>query len=259
MEEDLRKLSFFEMQSRIWTDERKIDEQSLVIDALRSESKAAKEKPATPYTTTEGDVETWHNLPVLVPVGLIPEGRTPCEVRSLLVPYIAEWLSHNGDVMAPAMGCNISNERGGSLRILLADKPAPVDPPLFEVGKCYKNRRGEIRGPLRATLQCSGNAATHPLSDVSWVYMLNGDRSKFHGGDHSFDLIPGPVDPPPTWTPPQSLPDGVYAWLGRGMEKNGEFMGVPSAFPKSYRDWSDPPKVGRWRVENGTATWLGES
>ena len=120
-----------------------------------------------PIKITEGDIDTWHNLPVLVPVGLIPEGRTPCEVRGFSLD--------------------------GDLRVILADKPA--------------------------------------------------------------------VDPPPTWVPPVSLPDGPYRWEQERTRLQSNVDGVcvwadynPSG---SYKDWTDP-KSGRWQVTNGTATWLGE-
>ena len=78
-----------------------------------------------PYKTAIGDIETWHNLPALVPVGLIPEGRTPCEVRSLGLPFEHDWINASGCV-SPAHEAAASCLDG--LRILLADKPA-VDPP----------------------------------------------------------------------------------------------------------------------------------
>ena len=80
---------------------------------------------ARPCKTTENGIETWHNLPVLVPVGLIPEERTPCEVRSLSLPFPYQWIGSGNQVNQPA---NATPSWNSDLRILLADKPA-VDPP----------------------------------------------------------------------------------------------------------------------------------
>jgi hypothetical protein len=170
-----------------------------------------------PIKITDGDIETWHNLPVLVPVGLIPEGRVPCEVRGFSLD--------------------------GDLRILLADKPAP----LFEVGKCYKNRLGEIRGPI-----CRTSDAT--ISDGERSYNNSGRFALF--SEHEFDLIQPAVDPPPTWVPWPWLPDGEYKTAGMLLCGSGVSMNF--GYAKQLRGYTSDPAPGRWRVTNGTATWLVE-
>ena len=61
------------------------------------------------------------------------------------------------------------------------------------------------------------------------------------------------------WTPPASLPDGEYEWNGTTIG-----CGVPHVIYRDcaktlYRDWSDPPRIGLWRVEDGAATYLGNT
>ena len=204
-----------------------------------------------PYKVTIGDVETWHNLPVLVPVGLIPTGRTPCEVRSYALPFQSEWMSPRGGLMNASM---VRNQVDcGLLSILLADKTTQR----FEIGKYYKNRRGEIRGPLeKSTSRACGNEKTHPLSDGGLVYTLDGDRKKFDPNGMS-DLVPGAVDPPPTWVPWPWLPDGEYSIRGNGLMGCGQSfcLGVV----RKWRGYTSDPPIGRWQVTSGTATYLGEA
>lgn len=63
--------------------------------------------------------------------------------------------------------------------------------------------------------------------------------------------------PRPTWKPPASLNPGMYEWNGITLSDTG----FESEWAKkSLRDWTDPPTLGYWQVnEDGTATYLGES
>jgi hypothetical protein len=201
------------------------------IDFLRDvcASQAAmigKFNKGEPIKITDGDIETWHNLPVLVPVGLIPEGRTPCEVRGFSLD--------------------------GDLRILLADRPAPQ----FELGKHYKNRRGEIHGPLKQTPAHHSYAKTHPLFCRGWTWTLDGICQSDGKTIDDDSLAPGAVDPPPTWIPWPWLPDGEYKTAGMLLCGSGVSMNL--GYAKQLRGYTSDPAPGRWKVTNGTATWLGE-
>ena len=210
----------------------------------------AKVEFGKPYKITIDDIETWHNLPVLVPVGLIPEGRTPCEVRSYALQYPHEWIDDNRQLAPATTSKNLA--QAGTLNILLADKPAPQ----FEVGKCYKNRRGELRGPLKQTPKHHSYVKTHPLFFRGWTWTLDGichDDGKTIDDD---SLAPGAVDPPPTWVPWPWLPDGEYR--GHHGFVSGAGVCMNTTYAASLRGYTSDPALGRWQVTNGTATWLGE-
>lgn len=148
--------------------------------------------PPTPngvHKVDNGDgTETWHGLPVVVPVGLVPDGETPVEVRSRdVIPATGSVraIKYNGEV-----GDVRQSSHGlGDLRIILAAKPQPV-----------------------------------------------------------------------TWTPPASLSDGDYKWNGSHFSKIGKEFCVSKSggMAVMFRDWTDPPRCGLYKVESGTATWSGE-
>jgi hypothetical protein len=137
------------------------------------------------------------------------------------------------------------------------DKPAPVDPPVFEVGKYYRNKRGVVIGPLM-----TGPNELRPLAAHNRDYTTEG---KYYDGRPSDkDLLPGAVDPPPAWTPPASLPDGDYQWNGTSLGmigRTGCFHSTSEGLPDEWRPYRDltAPKVGRWRVTSGKAEWLGDA
>lgn len=65
------------------------------------------------------------------------------------------------------------------------------------------------------------------------------------------------------WKCPASIPDGEYNWSGSFFGVVGENinfnLGTPNSFVPVYRDWTDPPKCGVWRVvEPGKAVWVRE-
>lgn len=134
----------------------------------------------TRYINGDG-TETFHGLPVTVPVGLVPADETPCEVRSYAIPFVTRWVSKNCGVAEPSP--IIASE--GNLAIMLADKPNP-----------------------------------------------------------------------PEWIPPASLGDGEYTFGTCGLRRERPlfWLGSPAGV---LRDWTDPPCLGRWQVENGKATYLG--
>lgn len=68
--------------------------------------------------------ETWYGLPVVVPVGLIPDDETPVDVRSLSQGIERRLISSGGNVMPDGISGGV--QRKGDLRIILADKPQPV-------------------------------------------------------------------------------------------------------------------------------------
>lgn len=61
--------------------------------------------------------------------------------------------------------------------------------------------------------------------------------------------------PKPQWTPPASLKPGRYRWAGNlvGVSTDPEWP------RRIFRDWTDPPAVGWWQVnEDGSSTFEGE-
>jgi hypothetical protein len=77
--------------------------------------------------------------------------------------------------------------------------------------------------------------------------------------DYAIDKLddePAPI----AWIPPASLSSGEYKWNGSHFTKFGEAFCISKSggIPVMFRDWIDPPKPGRYKVENGNATWLGE-
>ena len=69
------------------------------------------------------------------------------------------------------------------------------------------------------------------------------------------------LEPLPQWNPPASMPNGEYKVEGNCMYPEGYFwVGHCVRFEhmaKGYRDWTAPPAEGRWKIENGKATYLG--
>lgn len=175
--EDLRKLSFFETQSRIECSERRITEQERTIESLRSELKAAQD----------------------------------------------------------------------SLAKLEAN-------PVFEFGKCYRMRGGAISQPLRPNDK-KNPSPEYPFCDGRWCFRADGRLQ--HGADCEFDILPGAVEPLPTWTPPASLKDGVVSISDSWIHLEGEFSWGLKHAHGVLRDFVKPAN-GRWKVENGKATYLGE-
>jgi hypothetical protein len=68
--------------------------------------------------------ETWYGLPVVVPVGLVPDDETPVEVRSLCLPITSRFIAESGRVEDP-VNCR-TDEDPAELCIILGRKPQPV-------------------------------------------------------------------------------------------------------------------------------------
>lgn len=68
------------------------------------------------------ECERIKGLDVIVPVGLIPDGEEPKEVRSCRLPYLSRWISNTvqGPVLTTLDGCDYA------LRMLLVDKSATL-------------------------------------------------------------------------------------------------------------------------------------
>lgn len=131
------------------------------------------------------------------------------------------------------------------------DSLAKIESPVFEVGKCYRNKRGEIRGPLVAW-----NDEPFIYRDVATKQTFDANGMRFHNDPSSFDLTPGPVEPPPTWMPHAFLPNGEYKIDA------SHIMGVvhmSHSYAELLNGHTTKPTPGRWKVANGTATYLGES
>lgn len=141
-----------------------------------------------------------------------------------------------------------------SLANLEAKKEAK-SPPLFEVGKCYRNRRGHVVGPL-----LSNGGGEYPFSCGHRTYTARGTVFLILGATDD-DLLPGPVEPVPTWTPPFSLPDGGYRFSCKSLytPSGGMCLGGQDAAITLFKDFTDPPRDGLWQVKDGKATYLGEA
>lgn len=96
----------------------------------------------------------------------------------------------------------------------------------------------EVRKPQKGDIvELSGLATSKVVAAVDATYTI--------------------LTPRPIWKPPASLMPGEYTWNGRVLLGLCCVFGLPS---RMLRGWTDPPRVGRWRVnEDGTATFLGES
>jgi hypothetical protein len=68
--------------------------------------------------------ETWHGLPVVVPVGLVPDGEVPVEVRSICLPITSRFIVEGGRVEDP-VNCR-TDEDPAELCILLGRKPPTI-------------------------------------------------------------------------------------------------------------------------------------
>lgn len=65
--------------------------------------------------------ETWYGLPVVVPVGLIPDDETPVEVRSRGLELSGRWMNWKGAI--GVRGPLNDKKFPGEFRLLLAAKP----------------------------------------------------------------------------------------------------------------------------------------
>ena len=102
-----------------------VDAMTDCIDATHKATRITR----TRETIDGVECERIKGLDVIVPVGLIPDGEEPAEVRSYLLPFPLRWLNDGGEEMLPinssTYGCD------GDLAVLLADKPAPAPTPTW--------------------------------------------------------------------------------------------------------------------------------
>ncbi len=83
------------------------------------------DEPSGVRKVDNGDgAETWYGLPVVVPVGLVPDDETPVEVRSLCLPITSRFIAESGRVEDP-VNCR-TDEDTAELCIILGRKPQPV-------------------------------------------------------------------------------------------------------------------------------------
>lgn len=198
------------------------------------------------YTDSAG-IRTYRGLPVVVPVGLVPEGETPIRVGrpSTTERFVSEAAKSYATTNAYQP---YFDDHPFAIRIILTDKPQT---PLFELGKCYRNKLGEVRGPLSANDNCEWC-----LCDGARSYRSSGSWDP-DGLPDELDLLPGEVAPVPTWTPWPWLPDGEYRVSTLGIETRGIYMDL--SYAARLRGFTERPPIGRWSVASGVATWLGEA
>lgn len=159
------------------------------------------------------------------------------------------------------------NTRGvlESLRAEMKDEQdalkAVPEPPLFEVGKCYRNKRGELRGPLERKIGELFVWKCKTESGLVETYRADGGWHPI--GQSDGDLIPGAVEPVPTWTPWPWLPDGEYVvsfadgkWRCR--KQIDGWIGMSFQHARQLVGYTSDPAPGRWHVKDCKATYLGE-
>ncbi len=80
------------------------------------------DEPSGVRKVDNGDnTETWYGLPVVVPVGLIPDDETPVEVRSRGLELSGRWMNWKGAI--GVRGPLNDKKFPGEFRLLLAAKP----------------------------------------------------------------------------------------------------------------------------------------
>lgn len=128
------------LAERLRTYRRHIADTQSEFDRLTAELDGARDV-ATAYgvlpkvtrtrETVDGvDCERISGLDVIVPVGLIPDGESPKEVRSWAIGLPPTWLSDVGRVMGAETPTSAIGARG-KLRLVLADRPAPAPVPTW--------------------------------------------------------------------------------------------------------------------------------
>jgi uncharacterized small protein (DUF1192 family) len=169
---------------------------------------------------------------------------------------VAELLAERDAARAEVERLPAELARVNELRSAIAEPP-----PLFEFGKCYRDRQGVVKGPIR-----DSGSENFPLTDGDRTWRADGRWWSCY--DSPRNLVPGevpPPEPPIVWNCAASLPDGeYYDWPGH--THFGTYSTVLDAaivdsadWESIYRDWTDPPRHGRWKViRQGYAEWQGE-
>lgn len=67
-------------------------------------------------------------------------------------------------------------------------------------------------------------------------------------------VILAPRPEPVTWKCPASLPDGEYKWDGALLQ--GAVAWDAASRQRAWRDWTDPPQTGTYRVVDGVGTLI---
>ena len=127
------------------------DTQEKLLKLVAQLEKELAAKNEVRKVVNDGGTETWIGLKVVVPVGLVPDGETPVEVRSKILNFPTRWIDEYGHV---ALVRHTSPGLCGSLRILIADAPKPTPitwtPPAslpdgeYEWSSTHMTHRGDV-------------------------------------------------------------------------------------------------------------------
>lgn len=109
------------------------------------------------------ECERIRGLDVIIPVGLVPGGEEPAEVRSFALPFSSKWISNRGSLMGRRDGMP---HYCGDLRILLADKPAPATTPTWTPPAGFGD--GKYVSTDETLVFQSGDWVTHKA--LGWIY-----------------------------------------------------------------------------------------
>lgn len=172
---------------------------------------------------------TFPCVPVTVPAAIVADGSTVLGVR---VPKLGERYVMGDDTQS-----RVRKEEGWlstELRLIVSDPPAPQ----FRAGGYYRTKSGDLIGPIK------GPDEMHAADWETLTSMLE----------------PGEVT---VWQPPASMPAEVWTWRGDNSLLRGDepYVWRRDAINRVWRDWTDPPKTGRYKVPgNGKiAIWEGDA
>ena len=185
---------------------------------------------------------------VTVPKEWLADGRDVVAVRAPKKGESFIEMHDGGDPVIAVAGHDWNQAEG---RLIMSDAQ-----PKFDAGKWYRNRSGELCGPLRRVA----------VSGDEWFWADGASRVYGHDGhardisDVGRDLIPGEVT---VWEkPPKSLPAGTWTWRTEydGLLLSGLRVLDRDLIIRVLADWIDPPKPGRYKVpgDGKPAAWEDE-
>lgn len=118
-------------------------------------------------------------------------------------------------------------------------------------------------GLLRELSSIASQVSARLLSYRRHILQLEAEVDRLEAGLGKATEADKPATAPvPTWTPPVSLPDGIYLWKSTRLEKaeideDGRKSTWADWSPgESYKDWTPPPRAGEWQVKSGRAACL---
>ena len=129
--------------------------------------------------------------------------------------------------------------RGWMERVEADERASRREGSAFHAGKFYRDARGKLCGPLIET-----GDAEWPLADPGGQSYSFDGKVRVAPGQTGGDLFAGEV---PVWSPPKSLPKGLYKVAG-DIITGGRFGMSLVAASHWFADWTDPPRPGKYCV-----------